>query len=153
MMPKVASMKSISAKLAAPLALFLVPIGFLLFFLVAAQQKTVSTARNEIGGIPSVQAALSVMDGLLRLSLQSDAVGTRKAIVDASEILKAESLKWPNDAHVVEQFRQAIHETDNVLATSNVSLQSVGPALNVLGRLVRAIGDSSELIQIGRAHV
>ena len=139
-------MKSISAKLAAPLALFLVPIGFLLFFLVAAQQKTVSIARNEISGIPAVQAALEIMDGLLRLSLESDVSVSRKAVAEASGILKAEARKWPTDAHVLEQFRQSTHEIDSVLASPKITLSSTGPALRSLVRLVRAVGDTSELI-------
>ncbi len=139
-------MKSISAKLAAPLGLFLVPIGFLLFFLVTAQQKTVSIAMNEISGIPAVQAALTVMDGLIRLSLESDVNESRIAIAAAADTLKAEARKWPNDAHVLEQFRQSAHEIDNLMASTNITLTSTSPALRVLGRLVRAVGDSSELI-------
>ncbi len=139
-------MKSISAKLAAPLALFLVPIGFLLFLLVAAQQKTVSIARNEMAGVPAVQAALSVMDGLVRLSLQGDAEASRAKISEAAGALKAEAGSWPQDMHLAEHFRRSIQEIENLLAAPHVTLSAAGPALNVLGGLVRAIGDSSELI-------
>jgi hypothetical protein len=60
--------KSISAKFAASFLLFLLPIAFLLFFLVSTHDRGIATANNEISGLPSIGAALDLSRAVLRAS-------------------------------------------------------------------------------------
>ncbi|MGL4440641.1 MAG: hypothetical protein ACRCUE_15360, partial [Bosea sp. (in: a-proteobacteria)] len=139
-------MKSIRAKLAAPIVLFLIPIGFLLFFLVTAHNKAIAVARNEISGVVPAVAAVQIMGSLLQTSLGAGDASSLLSIESNVAVLKREASKWLLDAHTTEQFRQSIAEVEQTLRSDRTSLSSIGPVLRTLARLTRSIGDSSELI-------
>ncbi len=138
-------MKSIANKLAIPFALLLMPIAFLMYFLVITHQKSISVAQNEISGIRPIEAALMTLNQLVRLPLGHDRAGTLVSLRDNVEILRANSQTWP-DTYTIERFNTAIAEIEAITLAQAADSADIGAAVNALVLLVRAIGDSSELI-------
>jgi methyl-accepting chemotaxis protein len=139
-------MKSIRAKLAMPFALFLLPIGFLLYFLIATHQNTISMAKNEIAGIPAIAASLMVVHNLIGLSDPARTADARTKISEALDVLKAEAATWPNDGHTVRMFDAAISGVVSTLNIRAPSYADVAEPVRTLYLLIRAVGDSSQLI-------
>jgi hypothetical protein len=74
---------TISRKLLLPFALFLAPIAFLLFFLLQTHQRAISTARNEMAGIPTVIAALTTAKALIEsVGTEPEARGQFRQSID-----------------------------------------------------------------------
>ncbi len=139
-------MRSIDARLALPFALFLLPVGFLLYLLLATHEKGIASARNELSGLPATQAALAIGHDMVRLADPALAVPARARIAPALEILKREAGKWPADASTVSAFRLAINEIETVLRINAPSIADASETIEAIAALVRAVGDSSELI-------
>jgi methyl-accepting chemotaxis protein len=139
-------MRSISLRLALPFVLFLAPIAFLLFFLVQTHQRGIATAQNEASGVPGVSAALATMNAIVRLHDPSQAARVKEALRANGELLQREAGNWSSSAKTTAAFAAALTEM-NALAASAAPKPSDALGLAArLHELVRAIGDSSELI-------
>jgi len=66
--------QSVSARFGVPFLLFLLPIVFVLVFLVSTHDKGIATASNEISGLPSIDAALDPGGAVLRASGRGEAI-------------------------------------------------------------------------------
>ena len=66
--------QSVSARFGVPFLLFLLPIVFVLVFLVSTHDKGIATASNEISGLPSIDAALDPGGAVLRAFGRGEAI-------------------------------------------------------------------------------
>lgn len=139
-------MTSIRSKLAVPFALFIFPISFLLYLLVTTHQSTITMARNEISGVPTVNASLKLLNSLIELPDAAKSSKARRDIAESVEILKREAGNWPTDAHTVNAFKAAISEVSSTLNINSPSLTDVADPIRTVYALIRAAADSSQLI-------
>lgn len=139
-------MKSVSAKLAFPFALFLLPVGFLLYFLVSTHQTSIVSVRNEISGIAPIEAALDIAHHLKGLPDPSRRADAAQNIASAMDRLRLHASAWPRNEHAARSFAAALAGVDAVLRNGNPGMTDIEPALQALHRLIRAVGDASELI-------
>jgi diguanylate cyclase (GGDEF)-like protein len=135
---------TISRKLVLPFALFLAPIAFLLFFLVETHQRGISTARNEISGIPPVIAALTTS----RILIQTAALGdvSRAALEQSIRELHQTLAPWQANDLLAPKNAELNASLDAVQQLGRISPIDIRDALDGLSQMVRLIGDVSELI-------
>jgi diguanylate cyclase (GGDEF)-like protein len=135
---------TISRKLLLPFALFLAPIAFLLFFLLQTHQRAISTARNEMAGIPAVASSLTTAKALI------EAVGTvpeaRDALWQNINKLRAVLAPWTSDAQVQTRALELFLRLDSLLEQRHVSVVDIRDGLDELSKMIRLVGDMSELI-------
>lgn len=151
--------KSISAKFAAPFLLFLLPIAFLLFFLVSTHDRGIATANNEISGLPGISAALDLSRAILRASGRSAAseAGTAPgddtvmaAVHAAARVAEAifareAGLRVGSD-HAQRLLQQGNRIARQLQGKTSIEPEQATQAIEQLAALVSAIGDVSELI-------
>jgi methyl-accepting chemotaxis protein len=140
-------MRSVGLKLGLPYLLVLLPLGFVLYFLVDTHQRGIATARNEISGIPTVEAALLAMNSLVRMAQGSDRDGRGlQEISRQQEIIKGQAGTWPENDHVRKAYAAAEKELQSIRNIRQPSPSDIEPTVQTLHALVRAVGDASELI-------
>jgi diguanylate cyclase (GGDEF)-like protein len=138
--------RSLGAKLAAPFALFLLPIAFLLYFLVGAHERSIATARNELSGLPSINAALTLANALIGWTGAGQTEEVHRAATQAVAIFARDEALWPQQAHTRALFAAATAFSSEMLGRDSATLQVVSEGLRVLTTLIQAVGDTSELI-------
>jgi diguanylate cyclase (GGDEF)-like protein len=135
---------TISRKLLLPFALFLAPIAFLLFFLLQTHQRAISTARNEMAGIPTVVAALTTARTLIEsVGTEPEARGQFRQSID---MLRTALKPWAGDAQIEVKTGELLGRLELALEQRRVSVIDVREGLDELSRMIRLIGDVSELI-------
>jgi methyl-accepting chemotaxis protein len=139
-------MNSISAKIAAQAGLLLLPVGFLLYFLISAHQTTIAMANNERSGVPVVEAALQLVHTLVVANRSPEAAPSPERTAAAIESLRRSAQTWPHDAHAVATSSSAINRVETALSGPQRDRDNVSKAIAELYRLIRAVGDSSQLI-------
>lgn len=138
--------RTLGAKLAAPFALFLLPIAFLLYFLVSSQERSVATARNEMSGLPSINAALDLASAIVGWTDSATSEAVHERAIEAAEVFEREPKAWPQNQHAIASLGSAA-----VMARSLPQRQALLPfetvdALSMLDNMIKAIGEASELI-------
>jgi methyl-accepting chemotaxis protein len=137
--------RGIAFKLAIPLALLIAPVMFLLFFLVSTHQRGIATAQNEISGLPAISAALTIQNGLTRIAagISPDTIipGLREPVAT----LRREQQRWPTAKETVTRFHAAISAAERAIDQPR-NVEERQDAMAQLTALIRAVGDSSELI-------
>jgi methyl-accepting chemotaxis protein len=139
-------MKSISAKLATPLVLFLLPIGFLLYFLVSTHQKSIDFTRTQLRGVAPIGAALPAVTTLLRLPFSNDASAERARLETAVAELDQLSTQWSDHPKVQASFRSFTNELRQVVRDRLDTAFELNAAVAAGTDLVRMLGDASQLI-------
>jgi diguanylate cyclase (GGDEF)-like protein len=136
---------TIRKKLLLPFALFLAPIAFLLFFLVETHQKGLSTARNEISGLPAVSAALDVSKALF-LAVESRDPNGHLILSQTLETFRKELKLWDQYPIIKPQVAITLKSLEDVLANRLISIVDIRDPLDHITQTVRLISDASELI-------
>ncbi|MCU0885585.1 MAG: EAL domain-containing protein [Beijerinckiaceae bacterium] len=152
-------LRSISAKFAAPFLLFLLPIAFLLFFLVNTHDKGIATARNEISGLASIHAALNLSTAVLRASGRDspragearpgdslEMAAVHAAARAAQSVFAAEIDLRAGSDHAQRLLQQASSTAGQLQAKTSLAPEQATQAIEQFAGLVSAIGDVSELI-------
>ncbi len=150
--------RSISTKFAAPFPLFLLPIAFLLFFLVSTHDKGIATASNEISGLPSIGAALDLSSSVLRASGRGvpseggaapgddTAMAAVHAAARVAEAIfgREAHLRTGND-HAQRLLQQGQSTARQLQGKTSIEPEQATQMIEHLAGLVSAIGDVSEL--------
>jgi diguanylate cyclase (GGDEF)-like protein len=138
--------KTLGAKLAAPFSLFLLPIAFLLYFLVGTHERSIATARNELSGLPSINAALDLANALVGWTESSKPDQVYLAAARAAAIFTRDEELWPGQIYTRSWFGAATALSHSLLSRTDMVPGEIVEAVDVLASLIQAIGDSSELI-------
>ena len=139
-------MRSIALKFAFPFLLFLIPVGFVMYFLVATHHKSISMTQNEIAGVPGVHAALGTMHHLVRMTQPETRESARAAARADLEKVRAQPGLWPKDTHLAGVTEVAVRAVEAVLTLKEPNAKTISPGLQAMRQVIRAIGDVSELI-------
>jgi diguanylate cyclase (GGDEF)-like protein len=134
---------TISARLALPFALFLAPIAFLLFFLVQTHQRAISTAQNELLGLPPVTAAINVSRLLIQTAQNNE---KRDELDQAVRVFRTSVGVLAHSPSLESRLKQLDTYFDELARLSKISIVDVVQALSHLARTIRAVADASELI-------
>ncbi|MGL4636312.1 MAG: EAL domain-containing protein [Beijerinckiaceae bacterium] len=136
---------SISHKLILPFAMFLAPLVFLLFALVQTHQSGISTAKNELRGVPTVLSALRLSQTLVTIELEASEK-QRRQIRTALQDLRQHSEIWKSHPLVTAPMQRSVDSLETLINQFSLSIADVGEPLEALKSLIRAVADSSELI-------
>ncbi|MGL4440004.1 MAG: EAL domain-containing protein [Bosea sp. (in: a-proteobacteria)] len=138
--------RTLGAKLAAPFALFLLPIAFLLHFLVGTHERSIATARNELSGLPSIDAALELSNALVGWNGPNQTEAVHRAAAHAAVIFGRDAARWPEHAHTRAWLSAGAALTAEVLARDAATPAEAVKPLATLTMLIQAVADASELI-------
>lgn len=138
--------RSIKAKFVAPLLLLVLPVAFLLQFLVNTHNKGIATARNELAGLPSINAALTLTNALIVWGGVGDSTTLRARAGEVEAVLVAELPLWKRFPVTQERLMEAIKVARGLTENPEQFAHDVTTVIGCLTSLVQAVGDSSELI-------
>jgi methyl-accepting chemotaxis protein len=137
--------RSVAHTITLPFALILLPLMFLLYFLVDVHQSSIKSTRNELTGLPAIQSALQLVEALAD---PADLTSPGKKL--ALTFRKIEEFHnnirpWagdPKHAALVEFVAKGLAAEN---ARSSLTPAVAAKMINVLSGLIRHIATKSEL--------
>lgn len=138
--------RTLGAKLAAPFALFLLPIAFLLFFLVRTHEQGLASARNELSGLPSINVALGLANALLAWQGPAETARVHADAARVIGVLSRDAALWQAHPYTQGWLRSGITLAEQVLQRDRITPEETLEAVDLLANIVQAVGDASELI-------
>jgi signal transduction histidine kinase len=138
---------SLSASLAFAFAVFLAPVGFLLFLFLQEQQQGIDFAEREIRG---VELSLSVKKAALAVDsavYQSKSSGTlSSSLFTAAEDLKRANAIYGEGFEAGDAVEQVAATMVDIAGTGSLTNSGAGPVTTKVRSLLAQVGDASNLI-------
>ncbi|MCX7324817.1 MAG: EAL domain-containing protein [Hyphomicrobiales bacterium] len=138
--------RSIKAKFVAPLLLLALPFALLLHFLVSTHERGLATARNELSGLPSINAALSLANALIAWGGVGDSTRVSEQAARTGAVFKEELALWAHVPLTQERLREGLRAAEQLKDNPELMAPSIIKLIESLTNLVQSVGDSSELI-------
>ncbi len=138
--------RSIKAKFVAPLLLLALPFAFLLHFLVGTHERVLATARNELSGLPSINAALNLANVLVAWGGVGDSARVSEQAVRTGAVFERELPLWARVPNTQERLRDGLRIAGLLKNNPELMASGITALVERLTDLVQSVGDSSELI-------
>jgi signal transduction histidine kinase len=138
---------SLSASLAFAFAVFLAPVGFLLFLFLQEQQQGIDFAEREIRGVElslSVKKAALAVDGAVYQSKSSGTLSS--SLFTAAEDLKRANAIYGEGFEATDAVDQVAATMVDIAGSGGLTNSGAGPVTTKVRSLLAQVGDASNLI-------
>jgi methyl-accepting chemotaxis protein len=140
------NLRSITTKLAAAALLFVLPVAFVLWFLMVTHEKAIATAANEHSAIPTVRLAFESMHDTMGLTGMTRATRPASTIATTLAALEGSARMWAKTPDENSLFERSVRSLTALRRLHQPDATSAEATLRNLAEIIALIGDKSELI-------